>query len=101
MSVSFSDNRLILCEKIEMAGLWCRALSALFRMILLSSKLKVAGSNPAGVTTYSIRFNIPNYLDAVLSNWVVRLDNFCSGSGRAEMRLIARSARRACSAART
>src|SRR5436309_108128 len=44
------------------------------------SKLKVAGSNPAGVATHkSFHFNF-HYLLRLLSNRVGRLDNFCSCS---------------------
>ena len=42
------------------------------------SKLKVAGSNPAGVTTYEMRFNAFKELGSKLANLSPRLSNVCS-----------------------
>ena len=42
------------------------------------SKLKVAGSNPAGVATYKTRFNAFNELGLKLANLSPRLANVCS-----------------------
>ena len=55
----------------------------------------VQGSNPCGLTTFSIGFNILNYLDAVLSSVVDMLDNSCSPFTPFASLLIACSASRA------